>query len=281
MGPLVTIEPDGILYTQVKPDDVAEIVEATLKGHGSGRAAALRRSRPRQSLPRARRDSLLHAAAPDRAQSLRADRSGRHPRVYSRRRLCGGRKAGYPRDDPRVDLRRDDPLADCAAAAAAVSPPGRKWDLTRRQPGEKKYVICNGDEGDPGAFMDRSVMEGNPHSVIEGMMIAARAIGADEGYVYVRAEYPLAVQRVRTCGRGRRGRWACWATSSSAPASASGCRSWRGRALSSAARRPRSMASIEGERGMPGPSRRFPPRAGCGASRRSSTTWRPWPPCPW
>ncbi|MCE5200443.1 4Fe-4S binding protein, partial [bacterium] len=61
----------------------------------------------------------------------------------------------------------------------------------------KKYVICNGDEGDPGAFMDRSVMEGNPHSVLEGMMIAARAIGADEGYVYVRAEYPLAVERVR------------------------------------------------------------------------------------
>jgi len=77
-------------------------------------------------------------------------------------------------------------------------PTGRKWDLTRRQPGEKKYVICNGDEGDPGAFMDRSVMEGNPHSVVEGMMIAARAIGADEGYVYVRAEYPLAVKRIRS-----------------------------------------------------------------------------------
>jgi NADH-quinone oxidoreductase subunit F len=76
-------------------------------------------------------------------------------------------------------------------------PTGRKWDLTRVQPGPKKYVICNGDEGDPGAFMDRSVMEGNPHAVIEGMIIAARAIGADEGYVYVRMEYPLAVKRLR------------------------------------------------------------------------------------
>jgi NADH-quinone oxidoreductase subunit F len=76
-------------------------------------------------------------------------------------------------------------------------PTGRKWELTRVQPEGKKYVICNGDEGDPGAFMDRSVMEGNPHSVIEGMMIAAKAIGADEGYVYVRAEYPLAVKRIR------------------------------------------------------------------------------------
>ena len=66
------------------------------------------------------------------------------------------------------------------------------------EPGPKKYVICNADEGDPGAFMDRSVMEGNPNAVLEGMMIAARAIGADEGYIYVRMEYPLAIERVRT-----------------------------------------------------------------------------------
>ena len=76
-------------------------------------------------------------------------------------------------------------------------PTGRKWEVTRPEQSKKKYVICNGDEGDPGAFMDRSVMEGNPHSVIEGMMIAAKAIGADEGYIYVRTEYPLAVKRLR------------------------------------------------------------------------------------
>ena len=76
-------------------------------------------------------------------------------------------------------------------------PTGRKWDAARVQNSAKKYVICNGDEGDPGAFMNRSVMEGNPHSVIEGLMIAARAIGANETLVYVRAEYPLAVERMR------------------------------------------------------------------------------------
>ena len=76
-------------------------------------------------------------------------------------------------------------------------PTGLKWKFTLASPGPKKYVICNGDEGDPGAFMDRSVMEGNPHAVLEGMMIAGRAIGADEGVVYVRAEYPLAVKRMR------------------------------------------------------------------------------------
>jgi NADH-quinone oxidoreductase subunit F len=76
-------------------------------------------------------------------------------------------------------------------------PTGVKWGLTLKVPGEKKYVICNADEGDPGAFMDRSVLEGNPHAVLEGMILAGFAIGADEGYVYVRAEYPLAVQRLR------------------------------------------------------------------------------------
>jgi len=75
-------------------------------------------------------------------------------------------------------------------------PTGNKWESARRSPGKKKYVICNGDEGDPGAFMDRSMMEGNPHSVLEGMLICAYAIGSDEGYIYVRAEYPLAVKRL-------------------------------------------------------------------------------------
>ena len=74
---------------------------------------------------------------------------------------------------------------------------GQKWLFTRGAPGDRKYVICNADEGDPGAFMDRSILEGDPHSVLEGMAIAAYAIGAHEGYVYVRAEYPLAVKRLR------------------------------------------------------------------------------------
>ncbi|HHT9133866.1 MAG TPA: NADH-quinone oxidoreductase subunit NuoF [Candidatus Avalokitesvara rifleensis] len=73
---------------------------------------------------------------------------------------------------------------------------GTKWRFVRNAPGDKKYLICNGDEGDPGAFMDRSVLEGNPHSVIEGMLIAAYAMGAQEGFFYVRAEYPLAVANV-------------------------------------------------------------------------------------
>ena len=78
------------------------------------------------------------------------------------------------------------------------SPPGKKWAQVKAQKAEQKYVVCNGDEGDPGAFMDRSIMEGDPHRMLEGMMIAAVACGATEGYIYVRAEYPLAVFRLRT-----------------------------------------------------------------------------------
>jgi NADH-quinone oxidoreductase subunit F len=75
-------------------------------------------------------------------------------------------------------------------------PTGLKWELCRNQPGDIKYIVCNGDEGDPGAYMDRSIVEADPHSVIEGMLIGARAIGAKKGYVYIRAEYPLAMKRL-------------------------------------------------------------------------------------
>ncbi len=74
---------------------------------------------------------------------------------------------------------------------------GKKWEFARNAPGQKKYIICNADEGDPGAFMDRSILEGDPHSVLEGMIIAGFAIGSDEGVIYIRAEYPLAMKRLR------------------------------------------------------------------------------------
>lgn len=76
-------------------------------------------------------------------------------------------------------------------------PTGRKWDFARKSVSDKKYVCCNADEGDPGAFMDRSVLEGDPHVVLEAMAIAGYAIGSDQGYIYVRAEYPIAVSRLQ------------------------------------------------------------------------------------
>ena len=75
-------------------------------------------------------------------------------------------------------------------------PTGKKWEFTAKAQGDQKYVCCNADEGDPGAFMDRSVLEGDPHAIIEAMAIAGYAVGANQGYIYVRAEYPIAVKRL-------------------------------------------------------------------------------------
>ena len=137
----------------------------------------------------------------------------------------------------------------------------KKWELTRVQAEPKKYVICNGDEGDPGAFMDRSIMEGNPHSVIEGMLVAARAIGADEGYVYVRAEYPLAVERMKK------------AVAKAREAGILGKRIFgsgfdfdlhvmEGAGAFVCGEETALIASIEGNRGMPSPKPPFPAQKG-------------------
>ena len=92
-------------------------------------------------------------------------------------------------------------LGDAQPGGGGGFPSGRKWQFAKASVSDQKYVVCNGDEGDPGAFMDRSILEGNPYAVIEGMMIAGYAIGASEGYFYVRAEYPIAVNRLRNAIR--------------------------------------------------------------------------------
>ena len=135
-------------------------------------------------------------------------------------------------------------------------PTGRKWAQVRRQSAPQKYIVCNGDEGDPGAFMDRSILEGDPHKMLEGMMIAGRACDATEGYIYVRAEYPMAVERLRLAiqqatefgllGDGILGTDFCFHLHINRGAGAFVC--GEGSALT---------ASIEGKRGMP---RVKPPR---------------------
>ena len=117
-------------------------------------------------------------------------------------------------------------------------PTGLKWGTVAKAAGDVKYVICNGDEGDPGAFMDRSVLESDPQRVLEGMAIAAYAVGASKGFIYVRAEYPLAVSRL-TAACATRGDGACWATTSAIRLSASMWKSALAREPLSAAKRRR------------------------------------------
>lgn len=140
-------------------------------------------------------------------------------------------------------------------------PTGRKWNFVRIAPGDKKYVICNGDEGDPGAFMDRSIMEGDPNKLLEGMAISAYAVGADEGYIYVRAEYPLAVHRLRVAidqaeqlgllGNNILGTNFSFKLHIKEGAGAFVC-----------GEETALIASIEGERGMPRPKPPFPANKG-------------------
>ncbi len=96
-----------------------------------------------------------------------------------------------------IDVIREISQSGLRGRGGGGFPTGRKWEAAYNSPGSKKYVVCNADEGDPGAFMDRSVLEGDPHELLEGMAICGYAIGADEGYVYVRAEYPLAIKRLK------------------------------------------------------------------------------------
>lgn len=195
MGPLVTLLPDNILYTKVTPSDVDEIVSSTLLNHQP--VERLLYHDPSNGKP-----CLGPAQIPFYTRQARTTLKAcgaLDPEDLREYIALGGYEMAEKAYSKLTDKMLCDEigLAGLRGRGGGGFPTGKKWDLTRIQPGPKKYVICNGDEGDPGAFMDRSVMEGNPHSVLEGMMIAARAIGADEGYIYVRAEYPLAVKRMR------------------------------------------------------------------------------------
>jgi NADH-quinone oxidoreductase subunit F len=140
-------------------------------------------------------------------------------------------------------------------------PTGKKWELARLNISDAKYIICNADEGDPGAFMDRSVMEGDPHSVVEGLMIAARAIGADQAYVYVRAEYPLAVKRMRRAVRDAEKR-GILGDNVFGSGQRIRCEVMEGAGAFVCGEETAMIASIDGLRGMPSPKPPFPAQSG-------------------
>ena len=140
-------------------------------------------------------------------------------------------------------------------------PTGRKWRFTAANRGGKSYIVCNGDEGDPGAFMDRSVMEGDPHKLLEGMAIAAFAIGADEGYIYVRAEYPLAIKRLRKAIKDAEERNFLGKNIMGSDFSLE-IHIKEGAGAFVCGEETALIASIEGERGMPRPKPPFPANKG-------------------
>ncbi|MBC7322468.1 MAG: NAD(P)H-dependent oxidoreductase subunit E, partial [Acetomicrobium sp.] len=195
MGPVVVVYPEGAFYCRVMPEDVPEIVEEHLY---KGRIV----------------QRLLYTVP----QDMEKVPYYRDIPFYSKQHRIVLSNCGYI-DPEKIEeyIARDGYIAlgkallemtpeevldevkksGLRGRGGAGFPTGLKWEFARKAPGNKKYVICNADEGDPGAFMDRSTLEGDPHSVIEGMALGAYAIGADEGYIYCRAEYPLAIKRLK------------------------------------------------------------------------------------
>ncbi|WP_366914405.1 NADH-ubiquinone oxidoreductase-F iron-sulfur binding region domain-containing protein [uncultured Oscillibacter sp.] len=194
MGPLVHIEPMGVMYIHVTPEDCHEILERTVLGgeiidrlvyHLDGVAY------PRQAdIPFYKKQ---HRVVLENCGSSDAEDIEEY---IAKGGYAAFEKALFEMTGEEICKNITD--SGLRGRGGGGFPAGRKWEGARKQTSAQKYVVCNGDEGDPGAFMDRSIMEGNPHSVLEGMMIAGLAVGSDTGYIYVRAEYPLAVNRLKT-----------------------------------------------------------------------------------
>ena len=256
-APLVMIEPEEYLYGNVKPRDVDEIIEETLR---AGR-------------PVPRLCAQVGGTAVPKAGEIPFYRSQERTVLTN----CG-------RIDPRsID---DAVAAGCYEAAAkalcamtpeeiiqeveasglrgrggAGFPTGLKWGFARKAPGEEKYLICNADEGDPGAFMDRALLEGTPHQVIEGMLVAARAIGAGHGFIYVRAEYPIAVEHVTLAIRQAR-EYGLLGKDILGSGFGFDIEIRKGAGAFVCGEETALIASLEGKRGMPRPRPPFPANAG-------------------
>ena len=201
-GPIVVVYPEGICYLKVQPEDIPEIISETIIGKkvierllyvdpNTGEKAAVEDDIPfyknqerlvlgtnRKIDPKSLEDYLAVGGYQALVKALFEMTPEQVVGEVKEAKLRGRGGAGFPS--------------------------GMKWDFARNAPGDQKYVVVNCDEGDPGAYMDRSVMEGNPFAVLEGLMIGAYAIGANEGYVYVRQEYPLAADAAEQDIRGLR-----------------------------------------------------------------------------
>lgn len=193
-GPIVVIQPDGIFYQRVQIPNIKEIIEETIKG--------------KKII-----DRLLYV---DPRTKERIIKEKEVPFYKKQKRIIFGNNGFIDPKDIRdyialdgykaltkvlFDMTSEEVIEEIKVSGlrgrgGAGFLTGRKWEICRAAESDVKYIICNADEGDPGAYMDRSLLEGNPHSVIEGMIIGAYAIGASEGFIYVRMEYPLAVNNV-------------------------------------------------------------------------------------
>jgi len=190
--PVVIIFPEGIYYVNVKPDDVTEIISTTLVKRGLV-------ERLLYTDPTTGKKGAKESDIPFYKNQMRivfGNNRYINPRYIDDYIALGGysalSKALFQMSPTQVleEIKK----SNLRGRGGGGFPTGIKWETTKNAPGEPKYVIVNCDEGDPGAYMDRSLMEGNPHSVLEGLIIGAYAIGSQEGFIYVRQEYPIAYE---------------------------------------------------------------------------------------
>ncbi len=259
LGPIVVVYPEGTFYTRVQPEDAKTIVEEHLY---KGRVVEKLLYKPSEKMESVKHYNELP--------------------FYAKQNRIALRNCGYINPDNieeyiardgyqalakvLLEMTPDDVISEIKTSGlrgrgGGGFPTGMKWEFCKKSVSDKKYTICNADEGDPGAFMDRSILEGDPHSVLEGMAIGAYAMGADEGYIYCRAEYPLAIKRLKAAiaqaesygllGRNIMGTNFSFELHIKEGAGAFVC-----------GEETALMASIEGERGMPRPRPPFPANKG-------------------
>jgi len=259
LGPIMVVYPEGVIYMSIKPEDIPELVEEHLvKGRVLERL--LYREPSTDAVIPTMQDIPFFAL-----QELRVlkNRGLIDPEVIeeyiARDGYAGMAKALTSMTSEQIVEEILD--SGLRGRGGAGFPTGLKWKFAASSPGDVKYVLCNADEGDPGAFMDRSVLEADPHAVLEGMVIAAKAIGAHHGYIYCRAEYPLAIHRLNL------------AISQAKEAGLLGddilgtgfnfdLQIYQGAGAFVCGEETALMTSIEGKRGMPRPRPPFPAVAG-------------------
>ena len=195
-GPIVKVYPDDIFYTQVKPEDASEIVQSHLINHKVVERLLFEEPTLDHKKVEKHNDMSFY-----KKQSRVALRYCGHinPENIFEYIGCNGYIAlgKCISELSPIEVVEEIKASGLRGKGGAGFPTGIKWESASKTPPGQKYVVCNADEGDPGAFMDRSILEGNPHSVLEAMAICGYAIGSDTGYIYIRAEYPLAIKRLK------------------------------------------------------------------------------------
>ncbi len=259
MGPIMVVYPEGTFYSRVTPEDVPEIVEEHIY-----------KGRPVQR--------LMYSGG----EQMPAVPHYKDIPFYGKQHRIALKNCGYINPDNIEEYIARGGYEALAKAITSMTtaqvidemkisglrgrggggfPTGLKWSFCAASKGDKKYVICNADEGDPGAFMDRSLLEGDPHAILEGMLLGAYAMGADEGYIYCRAEYPLAIQRLKTAIEQAENYGLLGENIMDTDFSFS-LHVKEGAGAFVCGEETALMASIEGQRGMPRPRPPFPANSG-------------------